>query len=222
MSAGAIDVWVFDLDNTLYPAACNLFPLIERRMDAFIRDRFALSDDEAGRWRTGFFHRHGTTLRGLMVEHGVEPEAFLDYVHAIDLGAVQPDPVLALALAGLPGRKLIFTNASRAHAGRVLARLGLNGAFEAIHDIADCGYRPKPDPGSYAGFLARHGVDPARACMVDDMARNLVPAARLGMTTVWVRTGLAWALPAEGEGDHIHHVVDDLADWLAAPSRFGR
>ena len=214
MAASGIDVWVFDLDNTLYPAACDLFTLIEKRMDGFIAERFALPAVDARRWRTGFFHRHGTTLRGLMVEHGVEPEDFLDYVHAIDLGALKPAPALARALAGLPGRKLIFTNASRGHAERVLARLGLADGFESIHDIADCGYRPKPEPASYAGFLARHGVDPARACMVDDMARNLVPAARLGMTTAWVRTESAWALPVAGEGDHIHHVVDDLAEWL--------
>ena len=211
-----IGVWVFDLDNTLYPASCDLFPLIERRMGAFIAERFSLPADEARRRQKRFFRVHGTTLRGLMLEHGVEPDEFLDYVHAIDLAAVLPDPALERALAALPGRKLIYTNASRAHAERVMERLGVAGRFEAIYDIADAGYLPKPDPASYAGFVARHGVDPARACMLDDMARNLVPAARLGMTTGWIRTDSAWGRASEEDLPHIHHVIDDLPGWLAA------
>ena len=212
---GAVGVWVFDLDNTLYPASCDLFSLIERRMGAFIAERFALSPEEARRRQKRFFRQHGTTLRGLMLEHAVEPEEFLDYVHAIDLSAVVPDPALARGLAALRGRKLVFTNASRSHAERVMARLGVSSQFEAIHDIADSGYRPKPDPAAYAGFLARHGVDPARACMLDDMACNLVPAARLGMTTGWIRTDSAWGRPTTEDLPHIHHVIDDLPGWLA-------
>jgi len=211
----AVGVWVFDLDNTLYPASCDLFSLIERRMGAFIAERFGLSPEEARRRQKRFFREHGTTLRGLMVEHAVEPDEFLAYVHAIDLAALAPDPALGRALAALPGRKLVFTNASRDHAERVMARLGVAGQFEAIHDIADAGYRPKPDPATYAGFLARHGVDPARACMLDDMACNLVPAARLGMTTAWIRGDSAWGRPTADHLPHIHHVIDDLPGWLA-------
>ncbi|MEI6557556.1 MAG: pyrimidine 5'-nucleotidase [Rhodospirillaceae bacterium] len=210
-----VEVWLFDLDNTLYPASCDLFPLIERRMGAFIAERFGVSLEEARRRQKRFFRDYGTTLRGLMVEYGVEPQLFLDYVHAIDLGSVAPSPALARGLTALPGRKLIFTNASRDHAERVMARLGVTGLFEAVYDIADAGYRPKPDPAPYAGLLARHGVDPARACMLDDMARNLVPAAGLGMITVWIRTDSAWGRPGPEDRPHIDHVIDDLPGWLA-------
>jgi putative hydrolase of the HAD superfamily len=119
-------------------------------------------------------------------------------------------------LARLPGRKLIYTNASRRHAEAVMARLGVAGHFEAIHDIADAGFLPKPDPRSYAGLVARHAIDPARACLIEDMAGNLLPAAALGMTTAWVRTGVPWAQPDAGQAVHIDHEIDDLAAWLAA------
>ena len=210
------EVWLFELDNTLYPAASNLFPLIERRMSAFIADRFGLSPDEARRRQKRFFREHGTTLRGLMVEHAVNPEDFLDFVHAIDLSALTASAALDRALGRLPGRKLVFTNASRRHAEAVLARLEVAQHFEAIYDIADAGFLPKPDQRAYQGLLDRHAVDPRRACMVEDMARNLGPAAALGMTTVWVRTDSPWARPNAADLLNIHHVVDDLAGWLAA------
>jgi len=210
-----VDVWIFDLDNTLYPASCNLFPLIERRMGAFIAARFGVPADEARRRQKRFFREHGTTLRGLMVEHAVDPHEFLDFVHAIDLSALTPWPALDRALGRLRGRKLVFTNASRRHAEAVMARLAVAHHFEAVHDIADAGFLPKPDPRAYQGLLERHAIDPHRACMVEDMARNLGPAAQLGMTTVWVRTDSAWGRPTAEDLPHIHHVTDDLAGWLA-------
>ncbi len=209
-----IDCWIFDLDNTLYPASCNVFPLIERRMGAFIASHFGLSPEAARQRQKHYFRKYGTTLRGLMVEHAIDPGVFLDYVHAIDLSVIVPDPGLDRALARLPGRKLVYTNASRRHALAVMARLGIASHFEAIHDIADAGFLPKPDPRSYDGLVAQHAIDPARACLIEDMAGNLVPAAALGMATAWVRTDLAWCQPEPGTLGHIHYVIDDLAAWL--------
>jgi putative hydrolase of the HAD superfamily len=214
--AGPPELWLFDLDNTLYPAGCDLFGLIERRMGAFIAETFGLTPEAARERQKRYFQRYGTTLRGLMVEHGIDPHRYLAFVHDIDLSSLSADPRLERALAGVPGRKLIFTNASRHHARRVLARLGLERHFEAIHDIIDAGFRPKPDPAAYAELPGRYGFDPARACMVEDMARNLPPAAALGMTTVWVRTGIDWSAPGPGDHQSIHHITDDLAEWLAA------
>ena len=212
-----IETWIFDLDNTLYPSRCNLFAEAEARMADFIVHELglALTVEDAHALRRRFFLDHGTTLRGLMLEHGIEPKAFLDYVHDIDLSPVPPDPGLVEAIAALPGRKLIFTNGTEDYAERVIARIGLTGHFLAIHDIMACDYLPKPDPSGYAALIARHGVEPGTALMVEDMARNLVPAAALGMTTAWVQTPKDWA--REGAGpDDIHHIIEDLAPWLRA------
>ena len=218
-----IETWIFDLDNTLYPSHCNLFAEAEARMAHFIVHELgiAVSIDDAHALRRRFFLDHGTTLRGLMLEHGIEPKRFLDYVHEIDLSPVPADPALAEAIAALPGRKLIFTNGTLDYAERVIARIGLTGQFLAIHDIIACNYLPKPDPSGYALLLERHGIAPETTLMVEDMARNLVPAARLGMTTAWVRTPKDWA--REGAGpEHIHHVIEDLAPWLRAAVKRAR
>jgi putative hydrolase of the HAD superfamily len=138
----------------------------------------------------------------------------MDYVHEIDLSGVPRNLQLGAALASLPGRKLVFTNGSERHAERLLAHLELTAHFVGIHDIAACQYLPKPDPSGYQCLLARHEIDPRAALMVEDMAKNLVPAAALGMTTAWVPHGAPWA--SDGLGEHVHHVVEDLAPWLRA------
>ena len=216
--AGAIETWIFDLDNTLYPASCRLYLEVEQRMTRYIMDELRLDQEGAHALRRHYFNRHGTTLRGLMDEFGVEPKRFLDYVHEIDVSSVVADPVLDAALADLPGRKLVFTNATRLHAERVLERLGLAAHFDAIHDIVAIDYRPKPDPSGYRALIERYGVAPKRAVMVEDMARNLPPAAALGMTTVWLKTGPHPELEAE-HAAHIHHTVEDLATFLRARAR---
>jgi putative hydrolase of the HAD superfamily len=213
-----IECWIFDLDNTLYPASCRLYVEVEERMGRFIMDELRLDHEGAHALRRRYFNQHGTTLRGLMDEYGVEPQRFLDYVHEIDLSAVAADPVLDRALAALPGRKLVFTNGTRRHAERVLDRLGLAAHFDAIHDIAAIDYRPKPDPSGYRDLVARYGVAPARAAMVEDMARNLPPAAALGMTTIWLKTGPHPELESS-HVPHIHHTVEDLASFLAEAAR---
>jgi len=210
-----IDTWVFDLDNTLYPATSNLFPQISARMGRFIAGRFGLETEAARALQKQLFRAHGTTLRGLMVEHAVDPHEFMDYVHDIDLSGLAPDTALTEALAALPGRKLVYTNGSRRHADRMLGHLGLAEHVAGVFDIADAGFIPKPDPAGYHALITRFGIEPRRAVMVEDMARNLQPAAALGMATVLVCTGNDWA--AEGAaGDWIQHRTDDLAGWLAA------
>jgi putative hydrolase of the HAD superfamily len=210
------ETWVFDLDNTLYPAECNLFEQVQRRMGEFIATTFALDAAAAAEKRKYFFYTHGTTLRGLMVEHGIDPAAFLSFVHDIDLSGVDAMPALNTALERLPGRKLIFTNGTVAHAERIMRKLGVDHHFEAVFDIVASDYLPKPDMTPYRAMLARHGVAPAGAVMVEDMARNLKPAAELGMTTIWVPTTAAWSKPDAGDHGHIHHTAPDLTAFLAA------
>jgi putative hydrolase of the HAD superfamily len=210
-----IETWIFDLDNTLYPLSCNLFGQVEERMAAFIMDELDVNYDEAHRVRRDFFTRHGTTLRGLMVDYGVEPARFLDYVHEIDLSGVPSDPALVAAIGRLPGRKLVFTNATTRHAERVMARIGLSSQIEAIHDIVASDYLPKPHPNAYAALLKDLRVVPQTALFAEDMARNLEPAAALGMTTAWIKSPLDWARIGADQ-PYVHHIVDDLAAWLAA------
>jgi putative hydrolase of the HAD superfamily len=211
-----IETWIFDLDNTLYAGTCELYREIEQRMAAFIMAELQLDEEGAHALRRRFLDRHGTTLKGLMIEFGMAPERFLDYVHDIDLSAVEEDVELGEAIAALPGRKLIFTNGTQRHAERVLGRLGLGAHFAAIHDIVACDYTPKPDPAAYAAFVAKHGIDAARAAMIEDMARNLPPAAALGMTTIWVKGGPH--SEDDGHSEHIHFIVEPnrLAPFLRA------
>ncbi len=208
-----IESWIFDLDNSLYPPSCDLFALIDLRMGEYIQRLLGCDPVEARRVQKAHFLEHGTTLAGLMREHGVDPHEFLDFVHDIDLARLTADPALVAALDRLPGRKFIFTNADEGHAHRVLDRLGLANAFDGMHDIHAMAYLPKPNPAAYAAICERHAIDPARALFVDDMARNLAPAKALGMTTVWLDNG-------SERGGHdadqaaVDYVASGLAEWL--------
>lgn len=213
--SGRVDCWIFDLDNTLYPPAAGLFDLIDQRMGAFIMDLLECDAVEARRVQKAYFHDHGTTLDGLRRHHGVDPEVFLTDVHAITLDRIAPDPRLAAALAALPGRRLVFTNADADYGARVLDRLGLAHLFDGIHDIRATGYVPKPQPAAYASLVARQGIDPSRALFVEDMSRNLRPAKALGMTTVWLDNA-SESGHRDHDPAHVDHHIHDLADWLEA------
>ena len=216
-----VEAWVFDLDNTLYPAECNLFAQIDRRMGEFIADRFGMPLAEAQSLREAYYYEHGTTLAGLVRLHDVAPDDFLDYVHDIDLSAVRPSPELAASLAALPGRKFIFTNGSRKHAEAVVERLGIGAQFAGIFDIHALGYiHPKPMREAYERFIGAYAVAPRAAAMFDDLPHNLETAHAIGMTTILVH-GLTphpehqamagWTeLPA-----HIHHRTESLPSFLA-------
>ncbi|MBV9841361.1 MAG: pyrimidine 5'-nucleotidase [Sphingomonadaceae bacterium] len=208
-----IETWIFDLDNTLYPASANLFAQIDARMSAYIRRLLDVPHGEAVRIQKHFFHTHGTTLSGLMREHEVSPQDFYGFVHDIDMEVLAEDRRLVDAIAALPGRKLVFTNGDERYARKVLAKLGLSESFEAIHDIEACGFVPKPDPAAYRSMCERQRVAPETALFMDDMARNLAPAKALGMTTVWIDNGSEQG-PAVAAPDFIDFAVGDPAGWL--------
>ena len=208
-----IDSWIFDLDNCLYPASTGLFELIDERMGAYISRLLGVDSAEAKRVQKAHFHEHGTTLAGLMKEHGVDPHHFLDDVHAIPLDRLSRDERLAAGLARLPGRKLVYTNADEPYARRVLEAIGIGEQFAELHDIHAAELRPKPDRHGYGLMLSKFDIDPARAAMAEDMAQNLKPAKELGMTTVWVDNG-------SERGNHGHHpdfidlTISDVGEWL--------
>lgn len=214
------ETWIFDLDNTLYPAECNLFAQIDKRMGAFIADYLNIDPVEARKIQKRYFIEHGTTLNGLMTVHGLKPDIFLDYVHDIDHSPVPHDPDLGTALSELSGRKVIFTNGTRAHAEKVLARLGIDNHFAEIYDIAATGYRPKPYADAYDQMLKAEKLAPEAAAMFEDIPRNLEIPHALGMTTILVRSGgphpdEEFGLTGTGDEAHVHHITDDLAGFLA-------
>jgi putative hydrolase of the HAD superfamily len=208
-----IDCWIFDLDNTLYPPSARILPLMEVRMALFIEQLLGVDSAEAHRMRHQHFVDHGTTLAGLMKVHTVNPQDYLQFVHDVPMDALEPDPALRDAIARLPGRKLIFTNADAPYAERVLAARGLCGVFDGMHDIIASDLRPKPNMAAYTSFIAQQSVDASRALFVEDMARNLAPAKALGMTTVWLNNGTEHG-DAGASADTIDYEIHDLTLWL--------
>ncbi len=215
-----VESWIFDLDNTLYPAECNLFAQVDQRMGSFIAELLGVSFEEAKRVQKEYYYRYGTTLAGLMAEHKLPPERFLDYVHDIDLAPVCEAPALGAAIGRLPGRKYIFTNGSRRHAERVAGKLGVLHLFDEVFDIVAGEYIPKPSPEAYDRFLKAHGVTPATGAMFEDIPHNLEAAHALGMTTVLVRSGYIDHPSQKGITEwrvlppHVHHMTADLTAFL--------
>lgn len=220
-SLSHITDWVFDLDNTLYPRSCNLFAQIDTRITSYVMDVTKLEFEAARALQKSYYRDFGTTLNGLMIRHEIDPDHFLNTVHAIDYSPVDPHPDLVEAIRALPGRKFILTNGDTGHARAVLARLGGDDLFEHVHDIRAMTYVPKPHKQAYDRFLALHGIDPTRAAMFDDLEKNLVVPHEVGMCTVQVVASddfaheqvEAWEL-GRAAGPHVHHITDDLARFL--------
>lgn len=210
--------WVFDLDNTLYPAKHDLFHQVDQRMTEFIARVLDLSAVEARRLQKLYLRDYGTTLAGLMNRHAMEPTAFLDFVHDIDVSVLPPSPELAAHLSALPGRKFIFTNGTRGHAERVATQLGVLDQFEDIFDIVSANYVPKPNADIYPTMVAKFNLQADKTVFFEDMARNLKPAHDLGMTTVLVRNAPLTAQEQDyhgaDEGDHVHHNTTCLETFL--------
>lgn len=204
-----VETWVFDLDNTLYPPAARLFDQIEARMTAYVMQALSLPRAEADRLRADYWRLYGTTLAGLMHEHGLDPVPYLEDVHDIALDRLAPDPGLAAAIAALPGRRVVYTNGSAPYARRVLAARGLDRVFDAVFGVEHAGFRPKPERRAFETVFAAAGIAPARAAMFEDDPRNLAEPHAMGMRTVHVA-------PEAEPAPHIHHHTDDLSAFLAA------
>jgi len=205
-----MSVLLFDLDNTLYSQTLGVVARIDRRINAYLHERLGIAEAEVDAIRRRFWAEHGTTLRGLTVAHAVDADDYLAFVHDIELDdLLLPDPELCLLLQRLPDRRAVFSNASRGHARRVLARLGLESAFETVIGLEDLGYVPKPDPRAFRLALGRIGAEAAVCVLVDDLRPNLAAAKRLGMRTVWV------ASADEKADDNVDHVVADVRELEA-------
>jgi putative hydrolase of the HAD superfamily len=219
---GHITTWVFDLDNTLYPADSGIWPKIDERITLFLVELFGIDGQSARALQKHYYSRHGTTLKGLVEEHPDLTERFLDFVHDIDRSSLKPDPVLAREIGRLPGRRLIFTNGSRAHAILTAKQLGLEGLFEDAFDIVAAGLIPKPAEGAYDLFFKRYEVDPKATAMFEDVTRNLAVPKAKGMTTTLVATKAGRKDHREAHdqaisdaADFADFVTDDLSEFLA-------
>ena len=205
-----IDTWLFDLDNTLYPAESGFMGEIVVRMTDFVEKVTGLPREEAFKLQKTYLAEHGLTLKGMMLNHGVDPAEIHAIFHDMSLEALTHDAPLLAALERLPGRRLIFTNADEVHAERVLAHLGLAHLFDDVFHIGSAGYEPKPSPEAFTRIGAAHGIDPTVTAFFEDAERNLAPAAHLGMTTV-----LVGAHAAASTATFVHHRTETLAPFLA-------
>ena len=204
-----VDTWLFDLDNTLYPAEDGFMLAIDARITAFAMRATGLAHDEARALQKRYWRDHGTTLAGLMANHAVDPHAYLAEVHDVPLDTLRPDPALRAALERLPGRRIVFTNGPQRHAERVLARLELGDLFADVFHLEAMALSPKPSAAAFERLAARHAITPASTAFFEDTASNLAPAAALGMTTVWVGP------QAEGEAPpFVDHRAPALVPFL--------
>ena len=202
-----VTAWVFDLDHTLYPPSARLFDQIEVRMTAYVMQSLGVGQAEANRLRKHYWATYGTTLAGLMREHDVDPAPYLTHVHDIAMDSLQPDPQLAAHIRALPGRRIVYTNGCAPYAERVLAARGLSGLFDAVYGVEHAGFLPKPEAAAFEAVFSADGLDPSRAAMFEDDARNLAAPHAMGMRTVHV-ADIATPEP------HIHFHTDDLSGFL--------
>ncbi len=203
-----VETWVFDLDNTLYPPAANLFGQMDARFSAYVQRLTGLEAKAALKLCHDYWDSYGSTLVGLIEHHDVDPHHFLADVHDIDISHLSEDEALTKALRGLKGRKIVYTNGSENHAKRVLAARGLTREFDAVYGVEHADFAPKPTQGAFARVFAKDGVDPTKGAMFEDEARNLAVPHAMGMRTVHVHA-------AQGDHDFVHHHSDDLTDFLS-------
>ena len=218
-----IDSWIFDLDNTLYPADVEFFSQIVDKIERYVARYLSLEPEAALHLQKEYLTEYGTTLSGMMAVHGMDPAPFLDYVHDVDLKFLKPNPALRANIKSLPGQKYIFTNGSKGHAKNVASYLKLFDLFDGHFGVEDTGYIPKPKAHAYDMFLGVFtDIDPKKAIFFEDNLRNLEVPKALGMTTVLVVSDEDWshepeaARPAAGAGeaDFVDYVTNDLAGWL--------
>jgi len=211
-----INTWVFDLDNTLYSADSGIFQQVHKLMGKFIVDHLGVNIQEAKDMQQKYYKQHGTTLRGLMDNHGVDPDLFLDSVHNLDYSIVSPNIKLNRALSNLKGRKIIFTNANKKHVNDVLKRLEITDMFDEIFDIKMANYIPKPDIEPYKAIIKKFNIRPESTIMFDDIAKNLVPASKIGFATVWIDVGYEnFSDDIASSKKYLDHQTKDLPNWLS-------
>ena len=210
-----INTWIFDLDNTLYSADSGIFQQVHKLMGEFISKNLKMDMVEAKKLQSKYYKQHGTTLRGLMDNHGVEPDYFLDEVHKLDYSIVGPNEILNKELEKIQGRKIIYTNANKKHVVDVLERINLANFFDEIFDIKMANYIPKPEIRPYEQIVDIFNINPSSSAMFDDIAKNLVPAKKVGFTPVWVDAGYEnFSDDIQASKDYLDYSTRNLSSFL--------
>ena len=208
-----IKFWLFDLDNTLYDGATKVFDQVDKKMSKFISKKLNVSIDEARKIQKNYFQEYNTTLNGMIKNHKIDADEFLEFVHDVDLSFLDKDKDLEDEIKKLDGKKIIFTNGSRAHALNVTKRIGIDKLFDGIFDIRDCEFIPKPSKEPYKKLVECYKIEPQYCIFFEDIARNLRPAHELGMKTVWIKNNEPWAAKYSNS-DFINYKTDNLAKFL--------
>ena len=205
--------WIFDLDNTLYSGETKVFEQVNKKMSKYISKKLNISIIEAKKIQKSYFYKFNTTLNGMIKNHQIDANEFLDFVHDVDIDFLKEDRKLNNELNKLNGKKIIFTNGSRKHAQNVTKRLGIDQCFDAIFDIVDSEFIPKPSMEPYKKLINKHKIDPNLCVFIEDIARNLKPAYEIGMKTIWIENDEPWAKEFS-ESKFINYKTKNLSEFL--------
>ena len=208
-----IKYWLFDLDNTLYSGDTKVFDQVDKKMSKFISEKLHVSIEEAKKIQKNYFHEYNTTLNGMIKNHKIDADEFLEFVHNVDLSFLKEDKPLKYEITKLIGKKIIFTNGSKAHAANVTKRIGIDKLFDGVFDIVESNFIPKPSIEPYKKIIENYKIEPQYCIFFEDIARNLKPAHELGMKTVWIKNDEPWAAKFS-DADFINYKTDDLAKFL--------
>ena len=208
-----IKYWLFDLDNTLYSGNTKVFDQVDKKMSQFISEKLNVSIEKAKEIQKNYFYEYNTTLNGMIKNHKINADEFLDFVHDIDVDFLKKDVQLIAELSKLDGKKIIFTNGSKKHAKNIMQRIGVNQYFDDIFDIVDCDFIPKPSIEPYKKLIDKHKIDPNLCVFIEDIARNLKPAYEMGMKTVWIENEEPWAKKFS-DSNFINYKTKNLSGFL--------
>ncbi|RPG96789.1 MAG: pyrimidine 5'-nucleotidase [Candidatus Pelagibacter sp. TMED165] len=208
-----IKYWIFDLDNTLYSGDTKVFDQVDKKMSKFISEKLKVSIKEAKKIQKNYFHEYNTTLNGMIKNHEIDANEFLEFVHDVNLDFLKPDNLLKQEISSLLGKKFIFTNGSKAHAANVTKRIGIDKLFDGVFDIVESDFIPKPSVEPYKKIIEKYKIEPQYSIFIEDIARNLKPAHELGMKTVWIKNNEPWAAEFS-DSDFINYKIDNLAKFL--------
>jgi len=209
----SIKYWLFDLDNTLYSGKTKVFEQVDKKMSQYISNKLNVSVDEAKKVQKNYFYEYNTTLNGMIKNHKIDANEFLEFVHDIDIDFLQKDLELGSQIQKLDGQKIIFTNGSRKHALNVTKKIGINQHFDYIFDIVDSDFIPKPLVEPYKILVEKHKIDPKLSVFVEDIARNLKPAYEMGMKTIWIENDEPWAKKFS-DSSFVNYKTNNLSEFL--------